>query len=138
MTEVQAALAVIKPKLHPHQRMVLVPGVFASHHESSGSGDRCPPSIPTNITWIQDNILSKLDAYWDWISKGDPDHFIAGFNPWHLLNRSVFQGDKGCDDEIGAIALPRVMAKLKTMGKAIMANRERQAASVLGERLRHK
>ena len=63
VAEVKAAFEVIRPKLHPHQRLVLVPGVFGSHHQSSASGDECPPSIATNLSWIEDNIIQKLGAY---------------------------------------------------------------------------
>eukprot|EP01045_Picozoa_sp_COSAG04_P003918 COSAG04_NODE_164_length_21771_cov_415.923219_15_plen_304_part_00 len=110
MTEVKAAFELVRPKLRPHQRMMLVPGIFGSHH--------APPVCNATLAETSKELVTKLDAYMAW-AREEP--LIAGFCPWHLLNRSVDQNWKpGCDQEVGAVAMPAVMAKLREMGEAIL------------------
>ena len=94
---------ILFPKLHSHQQVLLVAGVFAC----------------TNFTYfplpLQDrNVAEKLEAYFTW-AQAEPR--IAGFNPWHFNNRSSPQAHGACDMELGAVALPRTMATLKEIGK---------------------
>ena len=110
VTEVKAAFELVRPKLRPHQRMMLVPGIFGSHH--------APPVCNATLAETSKELVTKLDAYMAW-AREEP--LIAGFCPWHLLNRSVDQNWKpGCDQEVGAMAMPAVMAKLREMGEAIL------------------
>jgi hypothetical protein len=58
----------IFPKLHAHQQVLLVPGIFAC----------------SNLTYFplenqSTNLVKKLDGYMTW-AKAEPR--IAGFNPW--------------------------------------------------------
>ena len=90
--------------------MMLVPGIFGSHH--------APPVCNATLAETSKELVTKLDAYMAW-AREEP--LIAGFCPWHLLNRSVDQNWKpGCDQEVGAVAMPAVMAKLREMGEAIL------------------
>ncbi len=110
VTEVKAAFELVRPKLRPHQRMMLVPGIFGSHH--------APPVCNATLAETSKELVTKLDAYMAW-AREEP--LIAGFCPWHLLNRSADQNWKpGCDQEVGAVAMPGVMAKLREMGEAIL------------------
>ena len=94
---------ILFPKLHSHQKVLLVPGVFAC----------------TNFTYfplaLQDqNVADKMKAYFAW-AQSEPR--IAGFNPWHFNNRSKPQAHGACDMELGAVALPKTMATLKDIGQ---------------------
>ena len=71
MDEVTAAKKmydIIFPKLHDHQKVMLVPGTFAC----------------SNLTYFPldgqaKNLVEKLDGYFEWAKS---DERIAGFNPW--------------------------------------------------------
>jgi hypothetical protein len=102
MDEVTAAKKmydIIFPKLHDHQKVMLVPGTFAC----------------SNLTYFPldgqaKNLVEKLDGYFDWAKS---DERIAGFNPWHFNNRSNPQSGPPCDMELGAVAMPSVYKKLQ-------------------------
>ena len=51
-------------------------------------------------------------------AKAEPR--IAGFTPWHFNNRSSPQHGPPCDMELGAVAMPDVVAKLKEIGEYIV------------------
>lgn len=71
MDEVAAAKKmydIIFPKLHDHQKAMLVPGTFAC----------------SNLTYFPldaqaKNLVDKLEGYFAWAKS---DNRIAGFNPW--------------------------------------------------------
>jgi hypothetical protein len=85
-------------------------GIFGSHY--------APPVCNTTLAETEANILAKLDAYWDWAQQ---EPLVSGFCGWHLLNRTVDQNWKpGCDEEVGAVGMPKVMAKLRAMGGAVL------------------
>ena len=85
-------------------------GIFGSHY--------APPDCNTSLMETEASVLTKLDAYWAW-AQSEP--LVSGFCGWHLLNRSVDQNWKpGCDEEVGAVGMPKVMAKLREMGTAIL------------------
>ena len=48
------------------------------------------------------------------------DTRIAGFSPWHFNNRSSPQHGPPCDMELGAVAMPDVVTKLKQIGEYIL------------------
>ena len=84
----------IYPKLHPHQRAVFTPGVYATN------------CTGCNVTLQEDYVVAKLQAYLDW-AKQDP--LIYGMNPWHYG-----KGPPGF--ALGAIDMPGAAAKLKEIG----------------------
>jgi len=86
-------------KLRSHQSVLLVPGIFACSNESYISLDT-----------IDENTVEKLNGYYNWAMK---EPRIIGMNPWHFNNRSSPQHHPPCDMKLGAIAMPKTLAKLK-------------------------
>jgi len=85
---------------------MLVPGIFAC----------------SNLTYFPldeqaANLVDKLDGYFEWAKT---DTRIAGFNPWHFNNRSSPQHGEPCDMELGAVAMPSVLAKVQEIGRYIL------------------
>ena len=105
----------IYPKLHPHQGVFLVPGIFASDPVNCQKNNvSCP------LKDQADQIVIKLQDYLVWAQE---DYKVVGVNPWHFNNRSVNQGYiKGYDDRLGAVSMPSVVDKLKEIGTFIMNN----------------
>ena len=64
----------VYPKLHPHQQVLFVPGVFASDpvHCAARNGS-CP------LDKQAEQVVIKLDGYLQWAKN---DTKVAGFNPW--------------------------------------------------------
>jgi hypothetical protein len=93
------------PRLHPHQRVLFVPGVFALDpvHCAAKNG-----SCPLDKQAVQ--VVDKLDGFFDWAKN---DSRVLGFNPWHFDNRSD-------EHSLGAVSMPSVMAKLKQIGHYII------------------
>lgn len=107
VTNAKYAYKYFLDKLHPHQRALLVPGIFAC----------------SNTSWFplaqQEAImLKKLDGYFHWAQN---DSRIAGFNGWHFRNRTQAQQAGACDMMLGAVAMPKVVAKLREIGESIVA-----------------
>ena len=101
----------VLPKLAAHQRLMLVPGVFA-----------CANLLKSFPLEAQSSIVErKLDHYFRWALT---DTRIAGLNPWHLLNRTKPQSGAKCDMALGATAMPGVMRKLRAFGKAIVTQQK--------------
>lgn len=64
----------IFPKLHPHQGVFFVPGIFASDPVHCTAGNvSCPLDAQAQ------QIVEKLDGFFEW-AKVEPR--VAGFNPW--------------------------------------------------------
>ena len=99
------------PKLQPHQRAMVVPGVFACSNLSY---------YPLAAQSVQ--MVAKLDGYFEW-AKAQPR--IAGFTPWHFLNRTAPQYAPPCDMSLGAVAMPNVVAKLAEIGQFIINGQQR-------------
>lgn len=95
----------IYPKLHPHQRAVVTPGVYAMNCTG------VPPS-GCNQSAQEELVAAKLEAYFRW-AKEDP--LIYGMNPWHFN-----YGAGGPGFTYGAIDLPKALAALRKIGKFIM------------------
>lgn len=101
----------IFPRLHPHQQVLFVPGIFASSPDGCmRKGVHCPLDSQAK------QIVIKLDGFWQW-AKSEPR--VAGFNPWHFRNRSSCQWHLPYDQRLGAVSMPSVVAKLKEMGQQI-------------------
>ena len=99
-------------KLHPHQGVMLVPGVFASdpdHCEMSNVS--CPLDAQAR------QVVLKLDGFFQWAKA---DNRIFGFNRWHFSNRSTPQLPGGWNQQLGADAMPTVVAKLREIGRWII------------------
>lgn len=107
----------IYPKLHPHQGVFLVPGVFASDPVNCQKNNvSCP------LKDQAEQIVIKLQDYLVWAQE---DYKVVGFNPWHFNNRNVSQGYiKGYDDRLGAVSMPSVVDKLKEIGTYIINNNQ--------------
>ena len=107
----------IYPKLHPHQQVVAVPGLFGNRTDD----------------WTDAFLTQKMQEYWDWAQD---DVRVAGFNGWHYDTRTVFPGcpDKEpgncthtvggsgltqCCYKFGAAEYPKLNALLHYIGRAI-------------------
>jgi hypothetical protein len=119
-SEVAKARAVaektIFPQLGPHQRLLLVPGVYgntpAKCEQAGGSAAEC--SLEAQAT----QVVAKLDGFFEWAMSEDR---IAGFNSWHFGHRSQPQNSELHDMELGAWEMPAVLAKLRQIGEHIVA-----------------
>ena len=128
----------VYPKLHPHQQVLFVPGVFASDpvHCAARNGS-CP------LDKQAEQVVIKLDGYLQWAKN---DTKVAGFNPWsaatiiagnlgyillktadrdivagrHFGNRSDPEPRSAYDLRLGAVSMPSVMAKLREIGRYII------------------
>eukprot|EP00463_Aulacantha_scolymantha_P002486 TRINITY_DN3237_c0_g1_i1.p1 TRINITY_DN3237_c0_g1~~TRINITY_DN3237_c0_g1_i1.p1 ORF type:complete len:227 (-),score=14.73 TRINITY_DN3237_c0_g1_i1:2-682(-) len=99
---------VIYPKLHSHQGVLFVPGIFASDPVHCTEGNvSCP------LDKQAEQIVIKLDGFFKWAKT---DTRVAGFNPWHFSNRSHAQLHGWWDQRLGAVSMPTVMAKLEEIG----------------------
>jgi hypothetical protein len=91
----------------PHQRVLVVPGLFGCENVMS-------------FNQSQGKAVDKLDAYFAW-AKTDPR--VAGFAPWHWGDRHTPQAKAPtCNMERGAGSMPRVVAKLREIGRWMKAN----------------
>ena len=120
--EVAAAKAVyegIFSKLHGHQKVLLVPGVFG-----------CSNLKYFPLAAQEKNLVDKLTGYFEWAKA---DTRISGFNPWHFSTRKKGHAPP-CDMELGPggprkerkVLMPSVMAKLEEIGKYIIMGHDRQ------------
>ena len=64
----------------------------------------------------EQHVVDKLQGYWDW-AKVEPR--LVGLYPWHYTNRSGAQASSSCDMRLGAVAMPRVLAKLEEIASWI-------------------
>jgi hypothetical protein len=103
----------IATKLHLHQKVVLVPGLFGNRSD----------------TWTDDFLTDKMQRYWEWAQA---DTLVAGFNGYHYNTRVAYPECKGdqpgpcpslsghaCCYKYGAVAYPRLNALLQKIGHAI-------------------
>ena len=108
----------IFPQLAPHQRLLLVPGVYgntpAKCAQAGGTAAVC--SLEAQAT----QVVAKLDAFFEWAKA---EERIAGFNPWHFGHRSHPQSSSIHDMELGAWEMPTVLAKLRQIGEHIVATK---------------
>ena len=116
----------IIPKMHPHQRLMVVPGFYGN---DTGTAEQHA---------VQDGrLLAKLEAYWAWIKS---DERMAGLNPYHWDDTNAcppkpakcthmcYGGVCGPDGELfgwGAKNYPRLLARMREIGAAIHGNRRR-------------
>jgi hypothetical protein len=66
----------IIPKLHPTQKVVLVPGLFGNRSDE----------------WTDNFLTDKMNRYWEWAQQDDR---VAGFNPYHLNTRTTYVRTRG-------------------------------------------
>ena len=105
------------PKLRPHQRALAVPGTFACSDY--------PNKRFSSLEESTDKAIQDVSGFYAW-AKAEPK--LAGLIPWHFANRSAPQVNtsapsySGCDLRPGAIAMPRLMAELRKIGKEILAH----------------
>ena len=98
--------SLIFPILNKNQKALFVPGIFACNE--------------TTIDFDSQQIVQKLDLFFNYALN---DTRIKGLNPWHFNNRSSSQHAPPCVMEIGAIAMPNVIAKLEQIGQYILNNK---------------
>lgn len=105
----------IFPQLAPHQKLLLVPGVYgntpAACEKAGGSAAVC--SLDAQAV----QVVKKLDGFFEWAKA---EERIAGFNPWHFGHRASRQNSAIHDMEIGAVEMPSVLAKLREIGQHIV------------------
>ena len=121
---------VVKPKLWPHQRLMVVPGLYGNNSFA----------VPETARDLHDTrLVAKLDAYWDWI-RVDP--LMVGLNPYHWGTTSsgregpncshtsggcltmCYGGVCGGDGELfgeGAQAYPKLVRRMGEIGREIAA-----------------
>lgn len=110
----------IVPKLHAHQKVVLVPGLFGNRTDS----------------WTDGFLTDKMQMYWEW-AQSDPR--VAGFMGYHYNSRTAYPGCLGdrpgncshkssgsgltsCCYKYGAVAYPQLNAVLARIGRTIGRN----------------
>jgi hypothetical protein len=105
-------LTTILPKMAAHQQIMLVPGTFGCSNQSVVG--RAAPLL----TAQSDNVVAKLQGLFEW-AKTEPR--VGGFVPWHWANRTGNGGSFAhCDMNLGAEAMPAVVAKLAEIGRFII------------------
>jgi hypothetical protein len=105
-------LAPLFAMLRPHQRAMLLPGVFGCLANQSFFG---PPAAQAA------RVVRKMDAFWNW-ARAEPK--VVGLDPWHYWNESDTLDGGPCDMKLGVQAMPSVLAKLKEIGTAIVAGQQ--------------
>jgi hypothetical protein len=65
----------IIPTLHPHQRLMVVPGLYGNDS-----------ATPAEHALQDERLLAKLDAYWEWIQN---DTRMVGLNPYHWTDTNA-------------------------------------------------
>ena len=89
----------ILASLAPHQRVILVPGMFACTNHTN---------MPLEV--MDQNGVEKLTGYYNWAME---EPRIIGMNPWHFNNRTGPEHAPPCDMNIGAIGMPKTLEKLR-------------------------
>lgn len=104
----------IFPMLKPHQKLLLVPGIYGNTpavcKEAGGAGMVC------SLHAQAEQVVAKLDGFFAWAKTEDR---IAGFNGWHFGHRSTPQNVALHDMALGAVEMPAVLAKLHEIGEYI-------------------
>lgn len=104
----------IFPLLAPHQKLLLVPGVYgntpAACEKAGGAAAAC--SLDAQAT----QVVAKLEGLFAWAKT---EGRIAGFNSWHFGHRDTPQNAALHDMELGAVEMPAVLAKLRQIGEHI-------------------
>jgi hypothetical protein len=111
---------IVYPELHAHQRVLLVPPVYAC------SQFAIPPQ--------DDYAAASLRAYASW---GWNDAKVAGLISWHFNTRSKRQEGPPCrcDQRVGAAQMPRSLGMLRSLGRAIKQNNRSRSPARLGPAL---
>ena len=103
----------IFPLLAPHQKLLLVPGVYGNTpvacEKAGGAAAVC--SLDAQAA----QVVAKLEGLFAWAKTEDR---IAGFNSWHFGHRGP-QNRAVHDMALGAVEMPTVLAKLRQIGELI-------------------
>ena len=103
------------PRLRPNQMALLAPGVFASSPaHCRASNISCP------LATQAEQVVARLDVLFNWSKQ---QHKIAGWIPWHFENRSTPQWGGAYNLELGAIAMPSVVSKLREVGAFVQSHK---------------
>jgi hypothetical protein len=106
----------VLPKLAPHQQAIVMPGTFAC--------STYPNKRFASLEESQDATIAGLEGFFNWTKT---ESRLAGIVPWHYNRRPTPQVNtssptySGCDLELGAADMPRVMQVLRRVGKEILA-----------------
>jgi hypothetical protein len=104
MREIHATRALIdeyiRPRLRPHQRIMLVPGL-------DGNGVN---NVSGTMADQDEYLVEKLNGYLEW-AKSDKD--IVGLIPWHWLNEPSPQTSI---IGLGMQSFPKLVARLNVVG----------------------
>ena len=119
VTQAKAVYASIFPKLHSHQQILLVAGIFGCSNT---------PKFP--VTEQEKHIVEKLVGYFEWAKA---DTRIAGFNPWHFSVSTAKLSQGACDMKLGpggvvgnsTVLMPSVLAQLIDIGNYITKRKDR-------------
>ena len=109
----------IFPLLAPHQKLLLVPGVYGNTPTTCVKAGRSAATCSLDAQATQ--VVAKLEGFFSW-AKGEER--IAGFNSWHFGRRRTSQHGGAADMELGAAEMPTVLAKLRQIGEHIVAHSE--------------
>ena len=104
------------PRLAPHQRRLLVPGVYGNTPAScvANGGTTAACALDTQAS----QVVAKLDPHFAWAKA---DARIVGFNPWHFACRSSPHNRPRNDRRLGAAQMPSVLVKLREIGRYTIA-----------------
>lgn len=116
----------IFPLLAPHQKLLLVPGVYGNTPTTcvKAGGSEAACSLDAQAT----QVVAKLEGFFAWAKS---EERIAGFNSWHFGRRRTAQHGGAADMELGAVEMPTVLVKLRQIGEHIVARSGAPAAGVL-------
>jgi hypothetical protein len=133
----------VYPTLAPHQRVLLVPGLYGNLSETSGIS-----ANPAAVA-VQDGRLTlKMEEYWKWAQE---DPLVIGFNPYHWGDEAYLghggnmhmcytgiscnrPATCGGDAELfgaGPQNYPRLMSRMREIGFDVARNANRSAAAAL-------
>ena len=105
------------PKMAPHQKLAVVPGLFGDYSKPLGAQD--------------DDLLAKIDGYVAWAQR---EPRIALVNAWHYADLGAPPNTKVVPNHNhqrdgpyvrGAYAFPKLLARLRALGDAINASQSR-------------
>ena len=98
--------AYIRPRLRPHQRMMLVPGLF---------GDRMTNRSDT-LNEQDTFLVGKLNGFYQ-LAKPDPG--VVGLIPWHWLSPPATYGIFPTIFGLGIEAFPKLINRLNETGNEV-------------------
>ena len=110
-SRVKAAYEDLFTRMAPTQQVLLVPGTF-------GCSNLSTVGKAVNVSRQEVEVLAKIDVLYEWAQA---ETRVGGFMPWHWTSRGGDpSGGAPCDMAIGAESMPKVAARLREVGSAIV------------------